>query len=286
MAYAFGRGISLFDTAQFYGTYHYVRRALEIMAEEGKGRPKICSKSLCADYAGMQAAVEEALRETGLEKLDIFLLHQMTPGDLEARAGAWQCLKDMKKQGLVDKIGLSTHHVDLVEQASEIKELDVVFALYNYAGLGIRRGDGPGTAAEMRSALRLCREKGKYIMGMKIFGGGNLTTDYQKAARHAFFACGDLFDTLVIGFTEEREIDELFSLLAGSLPPDYNPPVAGKRLRVDREDCMGCGSCVRICASGAMHYSPVDGLAEIDYDKCVSCSYCAIACPERAIVFW
>ena len=288
MCYAYEQGIRFFDTAQFYQTYHYLKAGLDLMRESSSfdELPVISSKSLAEDYAGMKAAIEEACEKLNLETIDIFLMHQMTPGDWEKRAGAWQALKDARNAGKVKAIGISTHHQDLAEQAADVKELDVVFVMYNYSGLGIRRGKEAGSAEGMRQALKKCRAAGKGTYVMKIFGGGNLITDYQKAALHVFRDCRDLIPAAMIGFTSKQEIDELKELLQGEMDPAYNPPTAHMRLRVDREDCMGCGSCVRICASGAMHYSPIDGLAEIDYEKCVSCNYCAIACPERAIVMW
>ncbi len=288
MVYAYEKGIRFFDTAQFYQTYEYIEKTLEKIKKSPcfDTLPVISSKSLEEDYDGMMEAVEEARQKTGLEVIDIFLLHQMEPGDFEARTGAWKALLDTKAAGKVKAIGISTHHQDIVLEASTKTDLDVVFALYNYTGLGIRNGEKAGTPEGMLAALRSCTKNGKGIYTMKVFGGGNLTCSYQKAAKHVFFDCQDVIPSAMIGFTDEREVDELDELLQGFMDPDYNPPTDDKKLRVDREDCMGCGSCVRICASGAMHYSRVDGLAEIDYGKCVGCNYCAIACPQRAIVLW
>lgn len=50
---------------------------------------------------------------------------------------------------------------------------------------------------------------------------------------------------------------------------------------VDMRDCIGCGSCYRICA----HEAPVieNGKARIDHDKCVGCGRCLAVCPKDAI---
>ncbi len=50
---------------------------------------------------------------------------------------------------------------------------------------------------------------------------------------------------------------------------------------VDVRDCIGCGSCYRICA----HEAPVieNGKARIDHDKCVGCGRCLAVCPKDAI---
>ncbi len=51
---------------------------------------------------------------------------------------------------------------------------------------------------------------------------------------------------------------------------------------VREKRCIGCGSCVRICA----HDGPVitDGKAVIDHAKCVGCGRCLAVCPKNAIV--
>ncbi len=50
---------------------------------------------------------------------------------------------------------------------------------------------------------------------------------------------------------------------------------------VKTEQCVGCGSCMRICAHGA----PIleNGKVHIDHDKCVGCGRCIAICPKDAI---
>ncbi len=45
--------------------------------------------------------------------------------------------------------------------------------------------------------------------------------------------------------------------------------------------CLGFGDCSRACDFDAMHV--VDGLATVDYDKCVGCGACAKVCPRNII---
>ena len=90
-------------------------------------------------------------------------MHEVRSGGLAERSGAWQALIDAKKQGLVKAIGLSTHHVDITEEAAQMPELDVVFPLLNYAGLGIRRGNEFASAEDMENAIALCSAKGKGV---------------------------------------------------------------------------------------------------------------------------
>ena len=45
--------------------------------------------------------------------------------------------------------------------------------------------------------------------------------------------------------------------------------------------CLGYGDCHEACEFGAIHV--VDGLATVDYTKCVGCGGCARACPRQLI---
>ena len=50
---------------------------------------------------------------------------------------------------------------------------------------------------------------------------------------------------------------------------------------VNKDVCVGCGTCVDICPVGAI--SMVDGKAQIDKNVCISCGACMGACPVNAI---
>ena len=346
---ALRRGINFIDTAQYYRTYPYIRRALEVMrlvteenprgadnlsteenpcgavvpvssenlcgavspAMRGKTdasarddseiefcphvayddrphrsdmlRPVISSKSLASSYDDMMAAIEECRSALGLKTIDIFLMHEVRTGQFAARAGAWQALQDARATGLVHAIGISTHHADVARAMADVAACDVIFALLNYRGMGIRCGQDAGTKEEMAAALTVCKASGKGIYTMKALGGGNLTADYQKALDYVFSQ--DCVDAVMLGFTSTSEIDDMMCYLSGTMESSYNPDVSRKKMYVNQEDCEGCGACLKICAAGAVHYNK-NGLAEIDQSKCLTCGYCAQGCPVRAIIMY
>lgn len=289
ICYALSKGINFIDTAQYYRTYPYIRRALEML--EGRSveacsafaRPVISSKTLASDYEGAYAAIREECAALGVPYIDIFLLHEVRSGQFAMRQGAWRALMAAKAEGLVRAIGVSTHHVDVVEELTGVPACDVIFPLINYAGMGIRRGRSAASCADMAAAIAAARGAGKGIYSMKALGGGNLAAHYRAALDYVFGL--DCIDSVMLGFGCRRDIDDIVSFLDGSMPQDYVPDVSAKRVRVNQEDCEGCGTCLAVCHSAAIAYNK-NGLAEIDRSKCITCGYCAQACPVRAIIMF
>lgn len=278
--YALDQGINFLDTAQYYRTYPYIRKALE---DRDDSDIVICSKCLSEDYDSMKEAISEAREALNREVIDIFLMHEVRSGQLELRKGAWQALKDAKAKGLVRAIGLSTHHVDVTQAAASMEDLDVVFPLINYAGLGIRRGDSFASKEEMMEAIAQCHRAGKGVFSMKAFGGGSLTAHYQEALDYVF--SNPEIDSVMIGFGKISEVDDLISYLNGSMAPSYNPDVSKKKVYINQEDCEGCGSCKAVCPAGAIFYND-NGLAQVDHEKCLTCGYCSPVCPVRAVIMY
>lgn len=280
LRYALECGINFLDTAEYYETYPYIKRALQGTNFE----PVIASKSLGLSYREMQRAIEDARMELNRDIIDIFLLHEVrNDPDWDDRAGAWECLQDAKAKGIVKAIGISTHHVDAAAKASEIKEIDVLFPLINFRGLGIRKGSGLGTREEMAEEIKKAADAGKGVFAMKVFGGGNLTGHYLEAIQYVRSLPG--ISSLMIGFGFPHEIDRIIEVMNGTIDPGYVPDLSEKRIRIDQGDCEGCGACIDRCPNHAI-FRNRSGLAEVDHSVCLTCGYCAPVCPVRAIIMF
>jgi len=278
--YALERGINFLDTAQYYGTYPYIKEALKGTAYE----PVISSKCLDKTYEKMKFAVEEARREMDRDVIDIFLLHEIrSPEEFGLCAGAWDYLNEAKAKGLVKAIGLSTHHVDVALMCAGVTEMDVVFPLINYTGLGIRKKDSTGTREEMASAIEKNVSSGKGVFAMKVFGGGNLTGEYLTALDYVSNLAG--VSSIMIGFSYPHEIDRIVEYAEGTIDRNYAPDIRDKKMWVDPGDCEKCGACIARCPNFAISKNE-SGKAEINQSICLKCGYCSPVCPVRAIIMY
>lgn len=52
-------------------------------------------------------------------------------------------------------------------------------------------------------------------------------------------------------------------------------------IRIDRDKCIGCSHCMRVCSTQAIRI--VEGAAVIQTERCIDCGECYRVCPQRAI---
>ncbi|MDR2296192.1 MAG: aldo/keto reductase [Clostridiales Family XIII bacterium] len=280
LRYALERGVNFLDTAQYYETYPYIREALR----GTRLAPVIVSKSLHAGGREMREAIEEARRALDRDVIDVFLLHELRHGnDFASRRGAFEALCEAKTKGLVRAVGASTHHVDVAERMAEIPEMDVLFALINHKGLGIRKGADPGERDEMAAAVKKAAEAGLGVFAMKVFGGGNLVGDYLNALDYVSALPG--IHSMMLGIGRRDEVDRMIEYAEGRIDRNYKPDISEKRIHVDQGDCEGCGACVGRCPNHALYFND-GGLADVDHALCLRCGYCAPVCPVRAIILF
>jgi len=138
--HAVERGINWIDTAPVYGLGHSEEVVAQALGDMPAGdRPYVFTKcGLIWDVeqphvqakrvgapASIRREVEQSLRRLGVERIDLYQLHQPaedgTPID-----ETWRALVDLKKEGKVRAIGISNHKVDKLEIAEAIGHVDTL----------------------------------------------------------------------------------------------------------------------------------------------------------------
>ncbi|HKM43610.1 MAG TPA: aldo/keto reductase [Limnochordia bacterium] len=270
---ALNLGVNFIDTAELYQTYDHIRHALQDF--EGEHPVVITTKSYAYTREGMLQSLEKALEEMDLSCIPIFMLHeQESSHTLRGHWPALEVLWEAKKEGLVQAVGISTHHVEGVLAASDIPEIDVISPLINKTGIGIQGG----TREDMLQAIAKAAECQKGIVAMKPLGGGHLLAKWSSA--FDYLLGQSAIDSIAVGMKTVDEVRHNVAFFAGrrDLP---EPKPETRRLHIDSW-CVGCGACVNACPNGALEVE--GGKARVvAREECVFCGYCGASCPEFAI---
>lgn len=266
---AWDLGVNFFDTAEAYGNYDVVKAVANLPGAV------VASRSYASTAEEMRRSFDLCRNALGREVLDVFGLHEQESGlTLKGHQAALLFLAKLKREGVLKAVSVSTHYVGCVRAAAMLDEVDVIFALLNVDGLGIR----DGTRKDMEEALAFARSMGKGIYLMKVLGGGHLFRDPVRALGYARDFPHK--DSVAVGLKDEDEVAFAAEVLSGDSAPDTlrQPRQGEERRLVIEEWCEGCGRCVSACPFGALTVE--SGKARADAGKCMLCGYCARVCPH------
>jgi len=217
LRHSYDRGITFFDMADLYGTHIYFREALRSFdrdkltiltklwwRHDGEGKD-----AAPPDFQRRSArmALERFRQEISTDHLDIVLLHCLVhaPWDEEMKP-YMDVLQEAKEKKLVRAVGVSCHDLGALRHCAQVPWVDVVLARINEHAMHM-----DGTVDEVVGALRDIKAKGKAIIGMKIYGQGDLADRKDECMK---FAQGlGLLDCMTIGAETPAQMDETLGLL-------------------------------------------------------------------------
>jgi len=206
---AFERGVYFWDTSDNYGSHKHVREGLN-----GLDREKIILMSKITNIfekSQVKPHVEGMLNELGTGYLDILLLHAVdSQKELEKYLGIIDELKPLP----INHIGLSSHKPKIISQIAEDPRIKFILAPLNYQGWKIKtdylKFSFRLRRNQMIRALKKCRENGKDIFLMKVFGEGRIK-DIEKAMEYCLSQ--NFADGVDIGITNQKELNEDIELV-------------------------------------------------------------------------
>lgn len=176
----FSLGVNFWDSSESYGSYPAMNQALKRI---DRSDVVITSKTYSKHEDGAKRDLEEALRETGTDYLDIFMLHAVdTLEDFKNRRSVLNFLSKAKGRGLIKAVGVSTHSANLAQALADVPDIEVVLAVLNMKGLRIRGGN----LELMHSALKRLYDVGKGVYLMKVLARGRLADSAEEALGYAF----------------------------------------------------------------------------------------------------
>jgi len=270
LSYAFYRGIDWVDTAEIYENYNQLQPVLSQYPEL-----KIATKSYAVTKKELYASLEKARKELARDVINIFLLHeQENQLTLKGHAGAWEALQEAKAKRWVGNIGISTHAFQGVRAGALQPGLDILHPIINYQGLGII----DGSLEDMLQAIAFASDLGIGIYAMKVFGGGHLAREPEKALRFIRNIPG--IQAMALGMSSTEEVDFNLALLEGKeVPIELKNAVTHRERKLYIADwCQGCGACIEACPQNALYLN--EGQALLKSGDCILCGYCGRVCPH------
>lgn len=203
--HALDRGVCFFDVADQYGTHAYLREAL-------KGVPRdsyvIQTKTHATNLADARSHLERYRLELGVEQIDIVLLHCMQKHAWQnEHRGAMDYLMQAREEGIIRAHGTSCHGMDPIRTSSKEPFVQIDLARINPEGL-IMDDKKPD---EVASVLEEMHNAGKGVIGMKIFGEGQMKEAERRDASLRYVLGLGSVDAFIIGFQSADEIDDCLS---------------------------------------------------------------------------
>lgn len=248
-------GVNLIDTARAYGD----SEAIIGKAIKGvRDNLFISTKSHFHTKDEVVSSIDESLHQLDVQKIDLLHLHGVDKEeDLNqclSKDGPLDAMREARKAGKVDYIGISSHQSEILVKALKTGEFDAVIVTYNLIN----------DQAE-QELLLLAREMDVGVLAMKPLDGGFLAIPREVAqfkvadrasstaeAALRFALSNPRITTVLVGMVSVAEVEEDVPL--GFVPQEMSPN--DKAVLQDRAKSMV-------------------------YTFCQGCGYCLLACPER-----
>jgi aryl-alcohol dehydrogenase-like predicted oxidoreductase len=214
--YAFNKGINFFDTARAYGdSEEKIGNALRDVREKCIIATKTHHKT---KEEATKKGLEISLSKLKTDRIDLVQLHGIDDEDTLKKAisknGSLSALKEAKRKGIIDFIGISSHNPEILYKALKTNEFDTVMVPFNLAN------------RDAEKIFPLIKEMNIGLIIMKPFGGplnerslemkkllnGDLYSSAKKAL--SFILNYEEVSTIIPGFSSKEEIDAAINVLS------------------------------------------------------------------------
>ena len=233
---AYEGGMRFFDTARAYSDSEVkVGEAFDGMRK----KVFIATKTGAKTPEEVRAQVETSLKNLRTDYIDIYQFHCADqcyrPGD---GTGMYECMEELKKEGKLRHIGITTHKLYIAEEAVESGLYETLQYPFSYL------------SSEKEIALvKKCKEANMGFIAMKGLAGGLIN---RSEAAMAFMSQFD--NALPIwGIQKEKELEEWLSYMAETptMNEELTAYIEKEQKELTGEFCRGCGYCMP-CPAGIM----------------------------------
>ena len=236
---ALDKGINFIDTARFYDDSEWrIGRAIKTRRSDCY----LASKTMKRDYLSAIKELEQSLKNLCTDHIELYQIHHVQwEEELEkilSKNGALNALKDAKKQGIIDFIGITAHIPNIAINAIKTGEFDTIQLPYN-----------PIDAKLFHKILLIAQKMDLGTIIMKPFAGGLLTTDPKLALRYIL---EKKVSTIIPGMStlEHLNMDISVGYKIESLSKTEKRLLFNEAKLLGESFCRRCGYCLSECPIG------------------------------------
>lgn len=277
-------GINFIDTARGYTVSE---EFLGYGLEGRRDKWIIATKSMARDKESMIKDVEISLKNLKTDYIDLYQLHNVrTESDYNkvlSEDGAYNALLQMKEEGKIGHIGITSHSLDILKIAVESGKFESIMYPYNIV------------ETQGEELFERCKKLNIGVIIMKPMAGGALE-DGTLALK--FIMNNKNVTTAIPGMATIEEIEENSEVGNNILPLSVEEKIKIEEIRTNlgTEFCRRCGYCgpcpqgidipsIFILRGYKERYG-LEGWAEARYAStnyrakdCVECGSCEKKCP-------
>lgn len=311
---AYEGGVNYYDLATAQAkTFSYFGKALGSVRDHVLYQIHFGANFLTGTYGWttdaqtIKRSIDWQLKELKTDSIDYGFIHcldEISDWQEYRQSGAYALLLELKEQGIVRHIGLSSHTPATIQRVLDEVPVDMLMFSVN-PGYDYQKGEYAKGSVDERSAVyRRCEAEGIGISVMKPFSGGQLLdaalspfgqalTQYQ-CMQYALDRPGVL--TVLPGMSSVAQVDHLLKFFdVSDAEKDYS--LLGSFSPADAVGhCVYCNHCkpcpvgIEIglvnkyydlaCNADAMAVEHYRGLTRHAED-CIQCGHCNQRCPFR-----
>jgi aryl-alcohol dehydrogenase-like predicted oxidoreductase len=204
--YCFDRGIRFLDTADMYGSHPFAKEALKVLPRE---KVTVLTKVMVHNHdwyktEPFDVSLDRFRKELGTDYIDILLLHCMVNGKWTTEFKSYMdALSEAKSKGIVKAVGISCHNMDAMKEAAVNPWVDVLLARINHFGAKM-----DATPEEVMQVLKTAKLNGKGVIGMKVFGCGELTNDEAREKSLQYVIKSGNVHCMTLGLESREQVDD------------------------------------------------------------------------------
>ncbi len=196
---AFDVGIRFWDSADVYGSHPHLGAALKVIPRE---KVAILTKTFSRTAKEVRADIDRFRRELNTDYIDILLLHCLTdPQWRTTMRPVMDVISEAKARGIIRSHGVSCHSFEALKAAAEEPWVEIDMARINPAGVKM-----DSKVDEVVPVLQRMHGAGKGVIGMKIYGAGQLTKHRVECLRFTFgLGC---IPAITLGIESRQELHD------------------------------------------------------------------------------